>query len=380
RSMKTLTLIQGTAEWLAHRRTTRNASDAAAMMGVSPYVTRAELIRRVATGVEPEVDSITQKRFDDGHKVEPLLRAIAEKIIGEDLFPVTGVADDGRLGASFDGVTLDERIIFEAKQSNAGKLECMQRGEIPPADYWQIVQQFAVCETAETCLYLCGDGTADGSDRLEIFRSHVEADIPKLLAGWAQFDADVAAYQPELADSPAAIGRAPDQLPALHIEVTGMVTASNLREFKEHAMTVLGAINRDLQTDEDFADAEQTVKWCKGVEERLSAAKDHALSQTASIDDLFRTIDSVSAETRRIRLELDKLVTKEKESRKAEIVAAGVEAVRQHYATINATLGQHALQVPSTVTSLIGSAIKGKRTIATIRDAADSAVAQAKID
>src|SRR5690606_24071197 len=79
-------------------------------------------------------------------------------------------------------------------------------------------------------------------------------------------------------------------------------------------------------------------------------------------------------------LELDKLVTKEKESRKAEIVAAGVEAVRQHYATINATLGQHALQVPSTVTSLIGSAIKGKRTIATIRDAADSAVAQAKID
>src|SRR5690606_8477489 len=169
-------------------------------------------------------------------------------------------------------------------------------------------------------------------------------------------------------------------LPALHIEVTGMVTASNLREFKEHAMTVLGAINRDLQTDEDFADAEQTVKWCKGVEERLSAAKDHALSQTASIDDLFRTIDSVSAETRRIRLELDKLVTREKESRKAEIVRAGVEAVHKHYATINATLGEHALQVPATATSMIGAAIKGKRTIATIRDAVDSAVAQIKID
>src|SRR5690606_27899364 len=126
-----------------------------------------------------------------------------------------------------------------------------------------------------------------------------------------------AAYQPEEAAPAPVVGRAPDQLPSLHIEVTGMVTASNLAEFKASAMAVLGSINRDLQTDEDFADAEQTVKWCKGVEERLDAAKSHALSQTASIDELFRTIDSVSAEARRIRLELDKLVTREKENRRA---------------------------------------------------------------
>src|SRR5690606_18915950 len=111
-----------------------------------------------------------------------------------------------------------------------------------------------------------------------------------------------AAYQPEEAAPAPVVGRAPDQLPSLHIEVTGMVTASNLAEFKASAMAVLGSINRDLQTDEDFANAEQTVKWCKGVEERLDAAKAHALSQTASIDELFRTIDSVSAEARRIRL------------------------------------------------------------------------------
>src|SRR5690606_4233062 len=129
-----------------------------------------------------------------------------------------------------------------------------------------------------------------------------------LVAGWKQFEADVAAYQPEEPATAPVVGRAPEQLPALHIEVTGMVTASNLREFQHQAMAVLGSINRDLQTDEDFANAEQTVKWCKGVEERLDATKAHALSQTASIDELFRTIDTVSAEARRIRLELDKLV------------------------------------------------------------------------
>src|SRR5690606_27939340 len=175
--MKTLTLQQGSPEWLAHRRTTRNASDAPAMMGASPYVTRAELIRRVATGIEPEIDSATQARFDRGHEVEPALRALAEELIGEDLYPVTGVSDDGYLGASFDGVTLTEDTIFEAKQANASKIECIERDEIPHQDYWQVVQQFAVCESATRCLYIVGDGTEAGTKWLFIERSQVEADI-----------------------------------------------------------------------------------------------------------------------------------------------------------------------------------------------------------
>src|SRR3546814_13863506 len=64
-------------------------------------------------------------------------------------------------------------------------------------DYPQIVQQFAVCDTATRCLYLVGDGTEDGTSRLWIERTQVEHDIPKLRAAWAQFDADAAAYQSE---------------------------------------------------------------------------------------------------------------------------------------------------------------------------------------
>ena len=69
------------------------------------------------------------------------------------------------------------------------------------------------------------------------------------------------------------VGKTPDNLPALLIQVTGAVTASNLPEFKAHALEVFKGINRTLTTDQDFATAESTVKWCADVESRLAAAK-----------------------------------------------------------------------------------------------------------
>jgi putative phage-type endonuclease len=378
--MRTLTLQQGSDAWLAHRRTTRNASDASVMMGAFPTFSRREFLRLCATGLEREFSDYVQKYIlDAGHAVEPALRAYAEQILGEDFYPVVGVRDDGYLGASFDGVTLAEDVILEAKQYSAEKWEHIERGEIPPQDYWQVVQQFAVCESAQRCLYLVGDGTKDGTAVLNILREQIEHDIPKLLAGWRQFDADVAAYQPEPAAAPAPVGRTPDQLPALHIEVSGLVTASNLPDFREAAIAVFQGISTDLQTDQDFADAERTVKWCGDIEDQLKAAKQHALGQTASIDELFRTIDAITAEARAKRLELDKLVKSRKESIRGEIVAAGVAAVRAHYDAINATLGQYRIDPPQSLTSDIGAAIKGKKSIASMRDAVDSAAASAKV-
>lgn len=377
--MKIIDLQQGSPEWLAHRRTVRNASDAPAMMGASPYVTRAELVRQRATGIDREIDAATQRVFDKGHAVEPALRALAERWIGEDLYPVTAVSDDGYLGASFDGVTLGEDVFIEAKQPNAEKMALVRQGILPPADEWQVAQQFAVCATADRCIYLCGDGTEEGTAILTVARTEMEHAIPKLRAGWAQLDADVAAYVPEPEVLPAT-GRAPETLPALHIEVTGMVTASNLAQWKEAAIAVFQGIGTDLQTDQDFADAEKTVKWCGDIEDQLKAAKAHALSQTASIDELFRTIDAISAEARAKRLELDKLVKARKESLRTEIVAGGCAAVRAHYDTINTTLGQYRIQPAQSLQLDIGAAIKGKKSISSMRDAVDAAAAAAKIE
>lgn len=379
--MKTVAgLVQGTDQWLAHRRTTRNASDASVMMGCSPSISRRELVRLMANGLEREFSDYVQKFIlDRGHEVEPPLRRFAEDLIGEDLFPITAITDDGYMGASFDGVTIDDRTIFEAKQFSEEKWQHIERGEIPPADRWQVTQQFAVNLDAEVCYYCCGDGTPDGTRFLKIERSQVESDIPRLIAAWRQFDEDVANYQPEPEAAPIPAGRAPDQLPALSVQVTGMVTASNLAEFKANAMAVLGSINRDLKTDEDFANADKTVKWCQGVEERLEATKQQVLGQTADIEAVFRTMDEVKAEARKIRLELDKLVTKQKEARKEEIVQAGAKAVRERYETLNASLGEHRIQPPQSLVLDLGGAIKGKKSLASMKDAVDTAVAGFKI-
>ena len=108
--MITHNLVQGTAEWHAYRAAHDNASDAPAMMGVSSYKTRDQLIAERATGIVPEVDAATQRLFDSGHRFEALARPLAEKIIGEDLYPCTGSIEGSRLSASFDGLTMLEAV------------------------------------------------------------------------------------------------------------------------------------------------------------------------------------------------------------------------------------------------------------------------------
>ncbi|GGA00174.1 hypothetical protein [Dyella caseinilytica] len=378
--MKILNLVQGSPEWHAHRTQYFNASEASIMLGDYPNVKRTDLITIRATGIASEVSWFLQKIFDDGHRFEALARPLAEEIIGEDLYPCVGV--EGRLSASFDGLTLMEDAAFEHKTLNQELRDTMFdgcTGADLPIFYQEQMEQQCMVSGASRVLFMASEWEGD---RLIEKRQCWYTPNPELrariIAGWEQFARDVADYQP-IAIAPAPVGRAPDQLPALRIEVTGMVTASNLAEFKSHAMDVLGAINRNLKTDEDFASAEQTVKWAKDVEDRLEAAKQHALSQTSSIDTLFRTIDDIAAETRRIRLDLDRQVTAEKQNRRTEIVSGGVNAVRVHYAEINATLGQHALVMPPNVQTDIGAAIKGKKTLASIHDAVNVAVSGAKI-
>ncbi len=85
------------------------------MMGCSPYKSRAELIRN-APRDHPDYDKATLQRFAEGHRVEELARPLAERIIGDDLYPCVGV--DDMYSASFDGLTLLEDTVREHKQLN----------------------------------------------------------------------------------------------------------------------------------------------------------------------------------------------------------------------------------------------------------------------
>lgn len=374
--MKVHKVIQGSPEWLQLRASHFTASEAPAIMGCSPYETRGALLRRKATGIAPEVNPATQRRFDAGHQAEAALRPVAEAMIGDELFPATITAEvDGiKLLASMDGLTMLGDIGWENKLRNADTIAHIeQHGEPPMHHVWQLEQQLLV-SGATRILFTCGDGTEPPAHCWYESKPERRA---ALIAGWKQFAADLAAYVPEAPAAPAPAGRAPESLPALRIEVTGAVTASNLADFKAHALAVFKAINRDLRTDQDFADAERTVKWCADVEARLKAAKDAALAQTADIEALFRAIDDIAAEARSTRLELDKLVRARKEQIKAEIVAAGQAELKSHLAKLHERIG---LPLPQEMLFAdFAGAIKGLRSLESIKDAVHAEVTRAKL-
>lgn len=371
---KIVNVIQGSPEWLQHRATHFNASDAPAMLGISSYKSRSDLLKEKATGITGEVDAQTQARFDRGHELEAIARPLAEEIIGEELYPVV-LADEVEglpLSASVDGLTMTGEVAFEHKTLNQSLAASLEQGIIPDEYHPQMEQQLLL-SGAERCLFMASAGDKE-SMRFAWYESKPEL-RKQLIDGWKQFEKDLADYtSPEV--KPEVVGRAPETLPALRIEVTGMVTASNLAEFKETALAVFGAINTDLQTDNDFADAERTVKWCKEVEDRLDAAKQHALSQTADIDELFRTIDAIREEARSKRLQLDKLVTERKKAIKFEIAQKAKAAFDAHVAQINQRL--ELVRLPEIPTDF-NTAMKGKKTVATLQAAADDELARAKI-
>lgn len=385
--MKIVSLIQGTPEWHAHRASHFNASDAPAMLGLSPYKTRTQLIRELATGAAEEIDAETQRRFDDGHLFEALARPVAEQIIGHELYPVVG--SEGPYSASFDGLTLLGDMAFEHKSLNDALRAAMVEGctgaDLPELYQVQMEHQLMVSEESDRVLFMASKWKKDNQGEWQLVEERHCWYTPnrelraRIVAGWAQLEADVAAYEPEAPAAPVAAGRAPDQMPALRIEVTGMVTASNLAEWKDRAIAVFQGISQDLTTDQDFADAEKTVKWCGEIEDQLKGAKQHALSQTESIDELFRTIDAISDQARATRLALDKLVTKRKEERRTEIGNNARRAVQDHVRAINETLGEHGLPMPATLIADLQAAMKGKRSFASMQDAVDTVATTAKI-
>ena len=376
---KTHNLVQGTDEWKRHRAEHFNASETAAMLGISPYMTRNELLRQKHSGIVPEVDAGTQRRFDDGHRFEEMARPWAEATMGEELFPVSMSyhVQGLPLAASLDGLTMAGDRAFEHKTINETIREAAKNNEIPEYIRVQIEHQLIV-SGAGRCLFMASAG--DEADKIELWYEGQPEVQQRIIDAWKQFQKDLEAYEPPADIGPEATGRSMESLPALRVEVEGKVVATNIDQYRAHALAVFDEINTDLQSDQDFADAELAVKWCKDVEDRLKAAKDAALSQTESIDALFRAIDDITETARQKRLALDKLVKQRKEARRSEIQEQAVKALSDHYATINATLADGiSLALPVGFRRDVADAMKGKRTITSLIDSADQALADAKL-
>lgn len=116
-------LQQGSPEWLAYRLSRRNASESAAVLGLSPWTTPYQLWLLKTGRAESKVTQAMQRGTD----LEPAARAAYEDQTGLVMQPL--VLEAGGYSASLDGMTLDGDLVLEIK--------CPLRGT--RSDLWQDV-------------------------------------------------------------------------------------------------------------------------------------------------------------------------------------------------------------------------------------------------
>jgi predicted phage-related endonuclease len=367
---------QGTGPWLRLREGRLTASEAPAALGVSRYVTRAELLRRKHTGVAEEHSAATLGKFAAGHAAEAAARPLAEELLSTDLFPVTVTLDvDGLpLLASLDGLTLDEETAWESKLWNE-ELAAAVRSNALPEHYLVQMDQALLVTGAKRCLFTCTDGTRERF--VWCFHERDEARFDALLAGWRQFLADLEGYTLQPKAEPA-VAEPMEALPAVAVRMDGrLVVQSNLPAFGAALRAFVDRVPKAPSTDNEFATTEAACKALKRAEDALDAAEANALASMADVEVMRRMVADFRNLARDTRLAAEKMVDRRKRDLKDAEVVKAREALALHVDLLNAEIA------PATLRPLaadFGGAIKGLKTLDSVRAKLDATLAAAKIE
>lgn len=106
---------------------------------------------------------------------------------------------------------------------------------------------------------------------------------------------------------------------SLDVQVKGEITANNLPEFRAQALAAIAKINRNLETDEDFGQAELDVKALKSAENAIREAAVRIYSE--ELQKFSKAVLEVAEECRIPRLEMEKLIA----AQRAKVISALVE-------------------------------------------------------
>jgi predicted phage-related endonuclease len=373
--MRIIDVIQESETWLAIRLNHFCASEAPALFGASPHMTRTQLLDYKVSGIAPEYDAFTKCLFKKGHDAEVAFRPIAEKIIGEDFYPIVGTLEESLpLLASFDGVSMDGATLFEHKLHNKKLFEMTANSDLSAQYYWQLEHQILVSDAAAV-KFFCSDGTEGNYAHC----TYVSAPSRRaqLIAAWTQFLEDKKTHVvQEYISKP--VAQAVTNLPAVSVQVTGsIVVAGNLQAF-EIALTdfIEHRLILEPKTDQDFADLDLQIKALKKAESALDAAEASMLSQVESVDTAKRMKDKLHAMARSNRLMAEKLLTAKKDSIKRKIIDNAVEEYGTH---VRLQRGDMRLWDEPTPPPAFAAAIKGLSSIDSMRNAISVVLANGKI-
>lgn len=173
-------LRQGTARWLAARRELAMASETPAVLGVSPYQTRAKL-RAAKRGAAAFVTPAMRK----GVAEEPRARAAYEATWGP-MRPAFLVS--AGFGCSLDGISAEGDVILEIKTPYRGRAherwELALDGRSTPYDLAQIQHQLMVSRARAGYLWVWD---AEGREGLRVEILPDPEFWIGIRAAWAEF-------------------------------------------------------------------------------------------------------------------------------------------------------------------------------------------------
>lgn len=373
--MREIDVAQGTEAWLEIRKGYHTASDAPAMMGVRPDTTRDELLEQKFTGIAKEVSDFTKKIWADGHRAEKMARPLAEALLGDDLYPIVCADDDLGMLASLDGAIIGNGAIWEHKLGSKKSYESVISGDILPVHYWQLEHQLLVMGNP-LLLFMVSDGTEEQC--VYMWYKSIPQRRKDLIAGWKQFDEDLANYSPSRKII-VPVGELSPDLPAVIVNITGSVfVTDNFDKFETALKRFVGdVLIKSPENDQDFADLVSQIKILKKAEEALKLAGKDALNQVASISEVLARRDTLLSITRSNRLMAEKLLEAEKSNRRRDIVDNGIKEINDYMDNIEADLG--GIKLPNKICGPIYDSIKGKKTMASIHSSVNNAIALEKI-
>ena len=173
-------LKQGSQEWLDYRRNMRNASETAAVLGVSPWMTPYQLWL-LKTG---RTESKATAAMQHGTDMEPAARAAYEAETGSIMQPL--VLRDGLYSASLDGMDLDGQLIVEIKcpfrAQDSELWRQVKAGQVPDHYTAQIQHQLMVSGAKLAHLYVF-----DGTQGILRPMEPIEHAFQRIRDGWDWF-------------------------------------------------------------------------------------------------------------------------------------------------------------------------------------------------
>lgn len=174
-------LAQGSPEWLAYRLAKRNASESAAVLGLSPWTTPYQLWL-MKTGRHVQAVTHAMQRGTD---LEPAARLAYEEQTGLVMQPL--VLEAGEYSASLDGMTLEGDLILEIKCPVRGcrsdLWQDVSAGNVPDHYMAQVQHQLMVAGADQAHLWVF-----DGQHGVLCEIAREDCWMDRIRGGWEGFD------------------------------------------------------------------------------------------------------------------------------------------------------------------------------------------------